>query len=331
MNFFTDMIKAKKNIANKIDLSDSMNIAFGIDAHFALGMGVLMSSIIKNNPSATIAFHVFTDRLISDDISHLAALGRAHKNIAIYIYYINNNKFTAFPTLFTWSKAIYYRFIICRELSTVSKRCLYLDSDILCLNSLENLFKADFKNAIALVVPDHDGMTEYARRNFNFNGEKYFNSGVMLIDIRRWNEANISEQAVTLLQNKNNFKFYDQDVLNLLLVNKVLFLPVCYNTIYHLADMKNNVTSDTIFLHYSGSVKPWQRWGQFHQLTSLWHKYQKSSPWANVPVQEARTYKQAKFMARTMKRTGNYSGWLQWSTLYIIWRIRDKTIKAVQE
>ncbi|WP_196607032.1 glycosyltransferase [Pectinatus frisingensis] len=87
MNFFTDMIKAKKNIANKIDLSDSMNIAFGIDAHFALGMGVLMSSIIKNNPSATIAFHVFTDKLISDDISHLAALGRAHK-ILLYIFII---------------------------------------------------------------------------------------------------------------------------------------------------------------------------------------------------------------------------------------------------
>lgn len=330
MNFFTDMIKAKKNIANKIDLSDSMNIAFGIDAHFALGMGVLMSSIIKNNPSATIVFHVFTDKLISDDISHLAALGRAHRNIAIYIYYIDSTKFKNFSTIFIWSQATYYRFIVSKELLGKTNRFLYLDADMICLNSLEKLFKINLQDNLVAAVADYESMVSYAKKSLNFTGSKYFNAGSLLIDVNKWNAAKISDRAIALLL-QNDYKFCDQDVLNLLLVNKVLFLPVCYNTIYHLADMKNNIATNTALLHYSGSVKPWQRWGQFHQLTSLWHKYQKSSPWANVPVQEARTYKQAKFMARTMKRTGNYSGWLQWSTLYIIWKIRDKTIKAVQE
>ncbi len=324
MDFFVDVIKAKKNIANKIDLANSMNIAFGIDESFVMGMGVLMVSIIENNPSSAIAFHVFTDRLRSEDINRLAILGQRYKNVAVYIYYINDDKFKDFSTSFIWSKAIYYRFIICRELSGVANKCMYLDSDMLCLGSLEKLFKMSFKYKTALVVPDYDNMVDYAKANIGFEGEQYFNSGFMLIDIKRWNRSKISEQAIEILMQDNNFKYPDQDVLNLLLNDKAVFLPRCYNTIYHLADMKENIADDTVFIHYSGSVKPWQRWGQFHFLTPLWLKYQKDSPWAGESIQEPQTYKQAKFMARTMKRIGNNSEWLKWLSLYGVWKLRDK-------
>lgn len=327
MNFFDNIIKAKKNIANTVDLKSSMNIAFGIDSRFALGTGVLMTSIIKNNTTASIAFHIFTDKLHSDDINRLASLGQQYKNIAIYIYYIDSFKFQKFSTMFIWSQATYYRFIISHELSGKVERFLYLDADILCVNSLESLFSIDLKDNIAAVVADYETMVTYAKNSIGFTGDKYFNAGFLLIDVANWNKAAISEQAVSLLS-KNDYKFCDQDVLNLLLTNKVLFLPPIYNTIYHLADMDKNITDTTVLLHYSGSVKPWQAWGQFHFLTPLWLKYQQLSPWKNAPIQAPKTYKQAKFMARTMKRTQKYPAFLKWLLTYIAWKIRDKIFKA---
>ncbi|MDQ0203454.1 glycosyltransferase family 8 protein [Pectinatus haikarae] len=324
MDFFSNIIKAKKNIANDVSIRTGMNIAFGIDAEFALGMGVLMTSIVKNNPGTNIVFHIFTDKLNSADINCLALLGQEYKTVAVYIYYIDGDKFSHLPILFTWSKAIYYRFIICGELQNKTDKCLYLDSDILCLQPLKKLFQIDLDGVISAVAADYDFMTGYAKKNLGFTGEKYFNSGMMLINVDEWNKNHISEQSITMLQQKSNFKFYDQDVLNMLLADKILFLPHCYNMIYHLADMNENPADDTVFLHYSGSVKPWQSWGQFHFLTSLWIKYQMMSPWKAVSIQNPNTYKQAKFMARTMKKTGNFKGWLKWSCLYGLWKLRKK-------
>ena len=49
------------------DEKDVLHIGFGIDCRFALGMGVLMTSIILNNPDQNIAFHVFTDGIEKSD------------------------------------------------------------------------------------------------------------------------------------------------------------------------------------------------------------------------------------------------------------------------
>lgn len=324
MDFFKDIVKAKKNIANTVPMDKSLQIAFAIDSAFTFGMGVLMTSIIKNNPDETIAFHIFTDRLTSTDISRLGKLGQRYKNIAVYIYYIDASGFQTMPTSFIWSRAIYYRFIICRELAGKIDKCLYLDSDILCLQPLRKLFDLDLHDRIAATVADSPTMLIYAKKNFNFKGKAYFNSGMLLMNIAVWNKEAVSEHAVAMLLHENYFKFHDQDILNILLVNKIILLPKCYNTIYHLADMHESLSGDTVFLHYSGSVKPWQRWGRFHHLTALWEKYRQLSPWASTPIQEPKTYKEAKFMARTMHRTGKTVDWLKWTLYYGLWKLRDK-------
>lgn len=321
MDFFKNIILKKEILGNNklIENTTSLHVAFGIDANFTIGTGVLIYSILQHNNN-NMVFHIFTDSIYPEDVSRLKKLTSTTHNIAIIIYYVNPINFSQLSTSFIWSQATYYRFLINTSLNNITDKILYLDSDILCINSFKNLFQLDFKKNILMAVSDFPEMLSYAKKYLTLNSKFYFNAGVLLINLNNWSYNNISNKAIELSL-KNNFKYYDQDVLNLLLANKTLLLEKKYNTIYHLADMNTPISNDTIFLHYSGSVKPWQSWGQYHFLTPLWLKYKNNSPWKDVPILQPKTYKQAKFMARMSYRNKKYNKALHWYIKYIFWKI----------
>lgn len=323
MDFFQNIILKQNSFGNNtiLNKNDTFHIAFGIDANFTIGTGVLIYSILQQT-NHNIVFHVFTDTIYNDDITRFKTLSKKHTNIAINIYYLNPKKFKQLPTFYIWSKAIYYRFLITNHLSNITSTLLYLDSDILCLNNFDSLFKIDLKNYIAGVVSDNPYMIDYAKNTFNLQQPYYFNSGFMLINLKNWQKEQISEKAIALLTKKNNFKYFDQDVLNILLSNKTILLDKKFNTIYRLADMKTSINNNTIFLHYTGSTKPWQSWGQYHKLTPLWINLKNNSPWKNVPIMQPTTYKQAKFMAKNLKRNNQKLSSVKWYLKYALLKIK---------
>lgn len=325
MDFFKNIILKKDVLGNAalIEQPGSLHIAFGIDANFTIGTGALIYSILQHN-KANFVFHIFTDNIYREDILRFQQLCTANSNICINIYCVNPQNFSALPTFFTWSQAMYYRFLISEGLPKNVDTVLYLDSDILCLQDFTELFSHRFADKIAAVVPDSPYMIEYAKQNFDFQNPYYFNSGFMLINLQNWRKNDISAKAIELLLQKNNFKFYDQDVLNLLLTGYTDTLPKKYNTVYHLADMNENIAKDTVFLHYSGSVKPWQLWGQYHFLTPLWLRYKNASPWKDMPIARPSNYKQAKFMARMSRRNDKLLTSLYWYTKYSLWKLQTK-------
>ena len=65
----------------------------------------------------------------------------------------------------------------------------------------------------------------------------------------------------------------------------------------------SNINTDTIFVHFAGSTKPWQTWADIHKLTKIWLSYKEKSPWYNQKLLSPQTYKQAKFMAKILKIT----------------------------
>lgn len=325
MKILKNIILKKIVFGNEVLLNNAstFHIAFGIDNNFIIGTGVLIYSILQQTKH-NISFHIFTDSISDDDIFYFKSLCTEYSNIIVNIYYLNPQKFNQLPTFYIWSKAIYYRFLISKYLSSKIDIVLYLDSDILCLNNFDSLFQIDLKKYIACVVPDNPYMLDYAKINFNLQTPYYFNSGFMLINLKNWEENHISEQAFKLLTQKNKFKYFDQDVLNILLANKTIPLEKKYNTIYRLADMRNSISENTIFLHYTGSTKPWQAWGQYHKLTPLWLNFKNNSPWKNIPIMQPKTYKQAKFMAKNLKRNNKVLLSFKWYLKYSLLKIKAK-------
>lgn len=233
--------------------------------------------------------------------------------------------FSNLPIEYTWTQATYYRILACEYLHLSISKILYLDSDILCLNPINELFNYQFNDNIALVIGNIETKNRYIKSlNLNFKNTFYFNADVMLINITVWKKHNISSKFISLLSTHNDFKFFDQDVLNILLSNMIINISDRYNYICPLIANNSNINTDTIFVHFAGSTKPWQTWAKYHKLTKIWLSYKEKSPWYNQKLLSPQTYKQAKFMAKILKRNHKHLLSIYWYFKYSLWKIKYK-------
>lgn len=65
---------------------------------------------------------------------------------------------------------------------------------------------------------------------------KYFNSGIMIIDVEEWRRNSISEKVISFINNnsKDMFVFHDQDALNAILYDKWYGLHPRWNAQTHI-------------------------------------------------------------------------------------------------
>ncbi|TSJ92332.1 glycosyltransferase family 8 protein [Gilliamella apicola] len=274
-----DFIESKKTIVNNHNSNYlTLHIALGFDNNYALPAGVTISSVIKNTPNYNLHFHLFVDKVSKSNIDKFKQL--ANDKIAITLYTINSNFIINPKTLVlhitTISTCI--RFIIPDILFSITDRIIYLDSDTICLQSLEKLERYSIENYIAGVIPDSLDMQKEIKAMYKINAEKYFNAGVLLINTKRWCEEKISQKAFDLINSGKIYKYADQDVLNILLENKTLLLPIKFNTKIKIAidaHQEKEIRPYTVILHYISQNKPWFKVYQ----SEIFNRYLTLSPW----------------------------------------------------
>lgn len=326
MGIFNRIILNSENLnaANIVKNENvDIHIAFGIDINFARGMGICITSVILNNLEKNIMFHIFTDKMNKADLEKLKELTK-YKNVGIKIYYIDSDVFKTLPTTIAWSKAIYYRFIMGKVLYGSVDKVLYLDADILCVGSLDELIQFDIKENIIVAIEDNFVSSHQRMEYLDIKNGKYFNSGVMYINIDRWNEEQIAERSLDLLQkNPERYKSFDQDVLNILLDGKTYFADEKWNYIYNLGYMNHEIPSGRKLIHFTGD-KPWQKWTQHHFMVKLYAPYMSKSPWCSIPLSEPFHYKEKRRMAKSYVKRGNYLKALLWYGKYLFARMQIK-------
>lgn len=181
---------------------------------------------------------------------------------------------------------MYYRMSIPCLLKGITHTALYLDTDVLCLGNIDDLFEIDISNSLIAAVPDAILYRAYIKQlnQFGFTDtEPYFNSGVILFNIDKWNDMAIDKILSEKMQavEKQNFKLScpDQDILNLACIGHVHWLSENFNWIHwhqkysELIDNPNNIR----LVHFVGHIKPWHQLG-FHPA---YDQYFKNSPWNN--------------------------------------------------
>lgn len=322
MERMNDMIYKKEFLVDDETFAISeadIHIAFGVDANFALGMGVCMTSVILNNPAQKIVFHVFTDKLNEEDLKRLKLL-KAHEKIKVILYYIAVEIFQDFPTSVDWTYATYFRFVMGKALSGTVDRVLYLDADILCVGALRELADIDMEGYTVIAVSDLMDIFQGRLESLSIKNGKYFNAGVLYIDIKRWCEERISEMAMQMMrENPGKFKSLDQDVLNILLDGKAYFADRRWNYLYSIMNMKHITPAGTGLVHFTGD-KPWQKWSEHNPMADVYRTYIAKSPWRDVPLMRPRTYKDMRKMARSHAKQKNYIAAGQWFTKYLLSR-----------
>ncbi|MDF7667522.1 glycosyltransferase [Orbaceae bacterium ESL0727] len=258
----------------------TLHIALGFDDNYAMPAGIAMLSVIKNTPDYNLHFHLFVDNVSEPNIDKFRNLNTP--NISITLYCLNNNFVINPKTLVlhiaTVSTCI--RFIMPELLAPITDKLIYLDSDIICLQSLASLVKYNIDEYIAGVIPDTKDMQLAISKMYNIDHNRYFNAGVLLINTKQWCKAQISQRALELINNGNIYKFADQDVLNILLENKTYLLPIKFNTKIKVSidcREEKNIRPYTIVLHYISQNKPWYAVYQ----SDIFNHYFRQSPWQN--------------------------------------------------
>ena len=130
---FEHAVKNKINLTRDDKKSD-FYIAFGISKAFTYPVGVLITSILKNNKDIKISFHIFIDNKIDDkELSRFKELIKFY-NTDIIIYEIDNSEFLNLDDR-EFTIAAYYRFAIPYQLKDITDKYLYIDADMILIKN----------------------------------------------------------------------------------------------------------------------------------------------------------------------------------------------------
>ncbi len=151
---------------------------------------------------------------------------------------------------------VYARLFLAEALPDDARRCIYADCDLLFRRDVAELWETDLEGHAVGAVDNGlwDDPATYQKR-LGLRHATYFNSGVMLVDVEAWREADVGGKAVAFAR-KTGYRLtlYDQDALNGALDDAWLRLPEHWNLWVVHPELHQD--SKAVF-HFMGAHKPW--------------------------------------------------------------------------
>lgn len=207
-------------------------------------------------------------------------------SIALRCITVGREAFDAAPVTRQYPQEMYYRLLAGCFLPKELHRVLYLDPDILVLNSLRPLWETPMEGCL-FAAASHSGKTGLMN-NINqvrLGTEcKYFNSGVLLIDLDAARRKVVPGEVFRYAEEKGKALLLpDQDILNALYGGQTRELDDTlwnydarnYNN-YRLRSAGAHdlpwVMEHTAILHFCGKAKPWKP-GYVYRFGVLYHHY----------------------------------------------------------
>lgn len=186
-----------------------------------------------------------------------------------------------------------FKFLLPDILSDLDK-VLYLDGDLICKTDLTELFSTDLGDNYAAAVPDSCQI--YYKHAYVKRVTKYFNSGVMLLNLKKMREDNLPEVLVRTKKELLDSNLMDQNVFNVVFDHHLVYLPIRYNFLpVNLWRAKNkwkiedvnalfgtqyetirDLYADAAIVHYSSKDKPWKV--PDGTMAYLWHEFGTPTP-----------------------------------------------------
>ncbi|WP_443935744.1 glycosyltransferase family 8 protein, partial [Phascolarctobacterium faecium] len=149
-----------------------------------------------------------------------------------------------------FKRVSYFRLYMTKVLKKITRYFLYLDADLMCINSMEAFKKIDLEGKVLAAVSDLPEAVQTRSDFLGLKSGKYFNSGVLWIDTKKWEENSITEKAFSYQgRDPKSFTCHDQDVLNLVMDGDIKFIDEKFN---HLGFDGSKVPEGCIIYHFFG-------------------------------------------------------------------------------
>ncbi|SHI88831.1 Lipopolysaccharide biosynthesis protein, LPS:glycosyltransferase [Butyrivibrio fibrisolvens DSM 3071] len=285
-----------------------MNIIYATDDNYAYLAGVSMESLFINNRSTeVIDVYILDDGISDTNKNKLNIIAQNYNRKVLFIdvktisesikkvtsvgfSYEGKNSFTAYSRLF-----------MDVVLPESVKRALYIDCDTLILSSLESAYNTKMSDDCVISMVVDCTQREYIKSLDMNQDSSYYNSGIILFDIDRWRSSKCGHLLIDHLQNvRSKYPLPDQDLLNVVLGDKISKLPLKYNVQspnfmyktyssicsaygldekhYYSKEDWSDAMSNPVIIHFSGSsfIRPWY-FNSNHPVKKLYLSYYKKN------------------------------------------------------
>ena len=143
------------------------------------------------------------------------------------------------------------------------------DEDFVIWSDVDTLWKRDVRDlwakrdANVLIVAPHDRSPETIQsegewmksHGYPFDADKYFCSGVMLINLKKMREVRFVDRCLAFVVKHDDVLLADQSVLNALFFDEVQYLDNSWNVFSRDATMEHFRCNGSV-IHYAGET-PW--------------------------------------------------------------------------
>lgn len=244
-------------------------VFFATDDNYAPFLAVTFKSILDNaSKDFSYKFYVLTTNLSSNYEKRIKEFESEDVKIEFIFLKETIEKIKAkFHLRDYYSIETYYRFFIANMFPQYDK-VLYCDCDVIVLGDIAELYNHNIDNYLVGACPE-EVMTEvkifgdYVEQALDVDCEKYFNAGVMLMNLKAFREEKIEEKFFEMLPKYTFRVTQDEDYLNVLCKGKVKLFHLGWNKTAFKNDKFND--KDLKLIHYKIHWKPWHYDGVLYE------------------------------------------------------------------
>lgn len=257
-----------------------INICLSCDDNYYKYAGVVIASVLLNAKSDDILhFYILDGGITKDNKDKILSL-KSIKNCKIEFITIDENLFKIYKNIGTHSYlslSACYRLKLPSLLSSVSK-VLYLDCDVIVNSSLSEIYNTDITKFYAA------GVMDTAMKSSGWvpkleEGNKYFNSGVLLFNLSKMREDNIEKSFEEYTEKEfANIRVGDQQIINVVCQGKIKELNSSWNVQSSNFVNRSDYTKEPKIVHFVGKQKPWI-FGSMNYWKNLYFEILSKTPW----------------------------------------------------
>lgn len=293
-------------------------VAFSTDDNFLIPAYVSIGSMLKNaDQSNFFDIIILCSKTLSENSrEYLKSLQEKYSNCLVRFLSLSDDNFPNSGYKEGITVASMFRLMLASLLPEYDK-CLYLDTDILVLGDITQLYEYDIRDTYIGAVRDsgvqyfYTDWIDYAQKLGIASMRGYFNSGILVMNLERIRKDDVEKQFLQAVNKA--FLYKDQDILNICCENHVCYLPLKYNVFRRffcrmelLEDSSFShkeiveASEQTVILHFAEGLKPWDNlngngawlWWEYAQkllpedlYQSIWedaHRETNKSDWSQL-------------------------------------------------
>lgn len=265
-------------------------IVFAFDNNLAMPAAVCLYSLFANaNPSTAYQVYILHRKGECLDTSYISKVFEQFPVHSLTLIGVDGTFDSSFEIRGITTPA-YYRLLIPMLIHDYD-RVIYSDVDVIFRQDLSELyFNEDLEGSYIAGVNDLAHIDKDLRKHYegklNLNPINVICSGFLIMDLQTIRKCSLVEQFIA--EAKKQYKFQDQDVLNVVCQGHIKQLPPKYSVLTYIANLATNSPEELASLwtdeeiseamtagniHYNGQ-KPWR--GYCINFDIWWEYYRKS-------------------------------------------------------